>query len=137
MRHLRAAALTGLLLAIAGSTALAKDEPVTYPLWAEGAPGALGKETGNDNNPGDVPTITVFKPEKPNGAAIVICPGGGYGFLATDHEGKQVAEWLNSIGITGVMLKYRLGPKYKHPVMLNDAQRAIRTVRSKASGVGA
>lgn len=134
MRHAGAAALMGLLMATA--TSFAKDEPATIPLWAEEAPGALGKDPGGENNPGDVPTITIFKPEKPNGAAIVICPGGGYAFLATDHEGKQVAEWLNSLGITGVMLKYRLAPKYKHPTMLNDAQRAIRTVRSKASEWG-
>src|SRR5690349_6474528 len=108
MTHVRVVALAGLLMTGIGLSAFAKDEAATYPLWPDGAPGAMGKETGDDNNPGDVPTITVFKPEKPNGAAIVICPGGGYGFLATDHEGKQVAEWLNSVGITGVMLKYRL-----------------------------
>ncbi|MBX6313342.1 MAG: alpha/beta hydrolase [Isosphaeraceae bacterium] len=81
-----------------------------------------------------MPTITVWLPpaEKATGAAVVICPGGGYGFLATEHEGKQVAEWLNSLGVAGIMLKYRLGPKYRHPTMLSDAQRAIRTVRARA-----
>jgi acetyl esterase/lipase len=128
--------MTGLLTLAASAALIADDEPATYPLWPAGAPGALGKDAGGENNPGDIPTITVFKPEKPNGAAIVICPGGGYGFLATDHEGKQVAEWLNSVGITGVMLKYRLAPKYKHPIMLQDAQRALRTVRSKAKEWG-
>ncbi|MFO0950813.1 MAG: alpha/beta hydrolase [Isosphaeraceae bacterium] len=63
---------------------------------------------------------------------MVVCPGGGYGHLAMDHEGKQVAEWLNSLGVTAAVLKYRLGPRYQHPVMLQDAGRAIRTVRAHA-----
>src|SRR5205085_5120208 len=70
--------------------------------------------------------------DKANGCAVVICPGGGYGFLAVDHEGKQVAEWLNSLGVTAFMLKYRIAPRYKHPAPLDDAQRAIRTVRARA-----
>ena len=64
---------------------------------------------------------------------MVICPGGGYGGLAMDHEGKQIGAWLNEQGITGVIVKYRLGSKYNHPVPLGDAQRAIRLVRSKAA----
>jgi acetyl esterase/lipase len=121
----------------AGSSAFAADPPA-QPLWPEGAPGALGKEKGDDNHSGDIPTITVWLPpkDKATGAAIVICPGGGYGFLATEHEGKQVAEWLNSIGVAGIMLKYRLAPTYKHPAPLSDAQRAIRTVRAKAKDWG-
>lgn len=110
------------------------DEPKTFPLWPEGAPGAKGTETGDENHAGDVPTITVWlaPKEKATGAAVLICPGGGYGFLATDHEGKQVAEWLNGLGIAGIMLKYRLGPTYQHPVMIEDAQRAMRTIRARA-----
>ena len=104
-------------------------EPTTYPLWPEGAPGALGKEAA------DIPSITAYlaSPEKATGASVVVCPGGGYGALAIDHEGKQVAEWLNGVGVSAFVLKYRLGPKYRHPMMIQDAQRAIRTVRSKAS----
>ena len=100
----------------------------TYALWPEGAPGAVGKEDV------DVPSITIYSPKagRSNGASVVICPGGGYGFLAMDHEGKQVAEWLNSIGVTGVVLKYRLAPRYRHPAMIHDAQRAIRTVRARS-----
>ncbi len=131
------------LLALCGASMILAsqargDEPPTFPLWPEGAPGASGKEVGDDNHAGDIPTITVFLPskEKATGASVVICPGGGYGFLATEHEGRQVAEWLNSIGVAGVMLKYRLAPKYKHPAPLSDAQRAIRTVRSKAKEWG-
>ncbi|QDV33636.1 alpha/beta hydrolase [Tautonia plasticadhaerens] len=108
-------------------------EPVELRLWPGDAPGATGDE------PTDVPTITVYQadPATSTGAAIVICPGGGYGALAMDHEGHQVARWLNSIGITGVILKYRLGSSgYRHPVMLTDAQRAIRTVRQEADAWG-
>ncbi len=71
--------------------------------------------------------------ESRRGAAIVVCPGGGYGVLASDHEGQQVAKWLNTIGVTAAVLKYRLGPKYHHPAALQDVQRAIRYVRSHAS----
>jgi pectinesterase len=97
-------------------------------LWPDGAPGAVGKE------PLDIPTLTPFLPlpEKATGAAIIVCPGGGYGHLA-DHEGGPVAQWLNSIGITAFVLKYRLGPRYHHPAPLQDAARAIRTVRARAS----
>jgi acetyl esterase/lipase len=127
-----------LSLVVLVRAAAADEELKTYPLWPDGAPGALGKDAGNENNPGDIPTITVFRPdpEKATGAAVVICPGGGYGFLATEHEGSEVAHWLNSLGVTGVMLKYRLGPRYRHPVMIEDAQRAIRTVRARAKEWG-
>lgn len=124
-----------LTLIIAGSAVAAAEEPKTFPLWAEGAPGALGAETGDQYHAGDVPTLTVYRPDraKANGGSIVVCPGGGYGFLATDHEGKDVAEWARSLGLTAFVLKYRLAPRYKHPRMLEDAQRAIRTVRARAS----
>ncbi len=104
-------------------------EPVV--LWPEGAPGALGKE------PADVPTLTPYLPpkERATGAAVIVCPGGGYGRLA-EHEGRPVAEWLNTVGVTAFVLKYRLGPRYKHPAMLWDAARAIRTVRARASEWG-
>jgi acetyl esterase/lipase len=116
------------------SAAPADQASTTYPLWPDGAPGALGKETGDAFHAGDVPTITVYRPDpaRANGAAVVVCPGGGYGMLATEHEGKDVALWLNTLGVTAVVLKYRLGPQYHHPAMLQDAQRAIRTVRARA-----
>lgn len=102
---------------------------LTFPLWPDGAPGALGKEAK------DVPTLTGFlpAPDKATGAAIIICPGGGYGHLA-DHEGSHYARWLNEQGIAGFVLKYRLGSSgYRHPAMLQDAARAIRTVRARAA----
>lgn len=99
------------------------------PLWPDGAPGALGKSTN------DIPTLTPFLPAAgtATGAAIVICPGGGYGGLA-NHEGADYALYLNQHGITAFVLKYRLGSHgYRHPRMLEDAQRAIRTVRTRAA----
>ncbi len=101
--------------------------PKTELLWPKGAPGALG------DGDRDKPSLTVYLPpaEKANGTAVVVCPGGGYGFLAMDHEGKQVAEWYNARGVTAFVLKYRVAP-YRHPAPLNDAQRALRTVRARA-----
>jgi acetyl esterase/lipase/lysophospholipase L1-like esterase len=96
-------------------------------LWPNGAPGALG------SSPDDIPTLTPFIPkDKANGSAVIVCPGGGYQHLA-DHEGRPVAEWLNSIGITAFVLKYRIGPKYHHPAPLQDAARAVRLVRARAA----
>jgi acetyl esterase/lipase len=105
----------------------AGNTPKEYVLWSEGAPLAKGKQKA------DIPTVTVYLPpaDKANGAAIVICPGGGYGGLAMDHEGHQVARWLNSIGVAGVILKYRVAP-YRHPAPLLDAQRALRFTRAHA-----
>ena len=100
----------------------------SFPLWPEGAPGALGKEDK------DIPTLTPYWPDpaKATGAAIVICPGGGYGKLAP-HEGVDYARFLNEYGIAGFVLKYRLGSDgYRHPAMLQDAARAVRTVRARA-----
>ena len=99
-------------------------------LWTNGAPGAKGNEDG------DKPSLTIYLPskEKATGAAVVICPGGGYGHLAMDHEGHQIAQWLNSLGVAGFILKYRhRGVGYGHPAPLQDAQRAIRMVRSRAT----
>jgi acetyl esterase/lipase len=95
-------------------------------LWQGEAPGAKGKEAA------DIPGVWVYPAKKPNGAAVVVCPGGGYGAHALDHEGVQIADWLNGHGITAVVVKYRLGPKYNHPMPLGDAQRALRFTRSKA-----
>lgn len=98
------------------------------PLWANGTPGAKG------NTPRDIPTLTPFFAPADNnfGSAIVICPGGGYGGLAS-HEGPTYAQFLQKHGINAFVLKYRLGSAgYRHPIMLGDAARAIRTVRANA-----
>lgn len=103
------------------------NDPV--PLWPNGAPGALGTDEK------DRPTLTPYLPEpdKATGAALVICPGGGYAGLA-QHEGNDYALWFNQHGITAFVLKYRLGSNgYRHPAMLHDAARALRLVRAKAA----
>lgn len=96
-------------------------------LWTADAPGALGQADQ------DIPTLTPYLPTTgATGTAIVVCPGGGYGGLA-GHEGEGYAKWLADHGIAAFVLKYRLGSKgYRHPVMLGDASRAIRLVRSRA-----
>jgi len=101
-------------------------------LWDNGAPGASG------NAEIDVPTLTIYPAENSNhsNTGIVICPGGGYQHLAMAKEGFDIAKWLNERGISGFVLKYRLGPKYHYPVELWDAQRAIRYVRAHAGEFG-
>jgi acetyl esterase/lipase len=116
--------LLSLLLAVHGNAL----SPFTVPLWPGTPPGALGTAEK------DVPTLTVYLPDGATAAcpAVVICPGGGYGHLSMQLEGFAVAQWLNSLGVAGIVLKYRLpGDGYVHPVPLRDAQRALRTVRSK------
>jgi len=124
MRLLLVACLSGLLLA-----QRPVPEPAAFPLWDGAAPGAQG--TGD----ADIPTLAPWlaPPERATGLAVIVCPGGGYRGLAIDHEGKQVAQWFNSLGVSAFVLKYRLGQKYRHPVELGDAARALRTVRSRAA----
>jgi len=108
-----------------------KIEPERLKLWNGRAPIGDGKfEQGGAR-------ITVYKPEKGkgNGAAIVICPGGGYGGLAIEPEGHGIARWLNRHGIAGIVLEYRM-PAGRPHVPLLDAQRALRTVRSNAKDWG-
>src|SRR5262245_46885377 len=104
------------------------NQPAPIPLWANGAPGAKG------DAPDDVPSVQLYQPpaDKASGAVIVVCHGCSYSHLAP-HEGHDIAVWLNGVGVTAVVLKYRLGPKYQHPAMIQDALRAIRYTRSKAS----
>ncbi len=101
-------------------------------LWENGAPNAVGKE------PLDISTITPFlaSKETATGAAIVVFPGGGYSHLSEIKEGSDVAKWLNSLGISAFVVKYRLGMKYHHPNQLLDAARAMRAVRSRAKEWG-
>ncbi len=125
--------LSGLLHAEAPQAAVQAGQPAAsvaapIPLWAGAAPGALGQEAK------DTPTLTAFPPPagQANGASILILPGGGYGHLAA-HEGEGYARWFAAQGLTAYVLKYRLGSAgYRHPVMLHDAARGLRTVRAWA-----
>lgn len=125
------ACLLILAFAFAATIGRAQNEDAgkrTVLLWSEGAPDAKGP------GPEHQPSLEVFCPESnASGAAVVICPGGGYGNLALDHEGKQIAQYYNSIGVTAFVLTYRHSSTgYHHPTPLNDAKRAIRWVRDHA-----
>ena len=101
------------------------------PLWPNGAPGAVGKSEA------DIPAVSIYLPAaNPTQTLVVVAPGGGYQHLALDHEGLQVAQWLNAHGVAAVVLRYRLGPTYHHPIELGDAQRAIRYARAHAAEWG-
>jgi len=140
-RHLLIALWLGLLL-VTGTPGISQQRPAnpaglamsqevsTFPLWENGAPGALGHEDA------DIPTLTYYPALHGVPTAVIVAPGGGYRMLASNHEGRQVANWLNAAGITAFVLKYRLGPKYHHPIELGDAQRAIRWVRTHAAEYG-
>jgi acetyl esterase/lipase len=131
-------------LSLAGQAAATKTSSPVIPIWPAGTAQvdpSIPEEVvprnfelvKNIHNP----NLTVFRPENPNGAAVVICPGGGYGVIASGLEGYPIAEKLNEAGITAFVLKYRLpttkGAEFKHPVPLSDALRAIQLVRYHAS----
>ena len=115
---------------------MGKPDPsaTVLPLW-EGVEVPAGSFPGSLAG-GDPPTLAIHVPDEPNGTAVVVCPGGGYGTLATGHEGKDVAAWLNSLGITAGVLRYRVSPN-RHPAPLLDVQRAVRLMRSRAEEFGA
>ena len=101
-------------------------DATTIRLWEGKAPLAAGDE------PADVPKIDIYRPDKDaDGSAIVVCPGGGYGHLAP-HESEPIARWLNTLGVTGIVLTYRIAPRYHYPAAFMDVSRAIRTVRHRA-----
>jgi acetyl esterase/lipase len=116
-------------------------KPIVVPLWPNGAPNSNGLTgTEEDLNGGRVanvvnPTITIYPAAKPCGMAIIACPGGGYARLAMNHEGHDMAAWMNTMGITYVVLKYRMPNGHKE-VPLSDAQQAIRLVRQQAADYG-
>jgi acetyl esterase/lipase len=148
-----------LCLLVASTFTISAAEPrKTIELWPAGAPGEKGglPEEKDTSKPGDnlvagkpvirlgnvtKPTITIYRPSarKDTGAAVVVAPGGGYHILAMDLEGTEVCEWLNSIGVTGILLKYRV-PKRPdqpaHAAPLQDIQRAMGIIRSQASAWG-
>lgn len=123
------------------STMLSAQKPVELLLWPNGAPNSNGLTgTEEDLNGGRVanvvnPSITVYRAQKPNGMAIIMCPGGGYARLAMNHEGHDMASWFTTQGITYVVLKYRM-PNGNYEVPLSDAEQAIRLVREHAAEWG-
>jgi len=156
--HPRRFIVTLLIVAFAAAvevrSAAAADEPQPIPLWPDVAPGEKGDlpPEADTSQPGkglvagkplirlgnvSKPTITIYKPpaDKDTGAAVVVCPGGGYSILAYDLEGSEVCQWLNSVGVTGVLLKYRVPSRKglpKEAAALQDVQRAISIVRHRA-----
>lgn len=149
----------GFLLAAGLATRAPADDaakPMVLDVWPDKAPGedgAVGEEKAEKKGAEGVvtsitnvskPTLTVYRPDrdKDTGTAVVVCPGGGYNVLAWDHEGEQVARWLSSNGVTAAILKYRVprrpgSPKDEPPIQaLQDAQRALSLVRSKADEWG-
>jgi acetyl esterase/lipase len=121
--------MTVMVLSAQAAGAPALQDGQIIRLWQGPAPAALGADDS------DVPDLTVYLPRTvgPNTPAVIVCPGGGYSRLASNHEGRQVANFLNSLDMAAFVLKYRLGPRYHHPVELGDAQRAIRLVRANAA----
>lgn len=155
MRTILAAGVVLALVFVAGSgPALASGSPEVISLWPKDEPGEQGnigeeKDTTTAKDGlvagkpvirlGNVsrPTLTIFRPpkDKDTGAAVLVCPGGGYHILAMDLEGTEVCEWLNSIGVTGVLLKYRVPARAgqeRHAAPLQDAQRALGIIRQRA-----
>lgn len=118
---MRQTSLPFIALAIAGAQ-------TTIPLWDSRAPGALGDEDI------DKPTLTIYLPGSATVMpAVIVAPGGSYAHLSMDKEGSAPAKYLNDLGAAAFVLKYRLGPRYHHPIELGDAQRAIRMVRARAA----
>ncbi len=143
---IRFASLAWLLLLLTTSLAA---EPLEMELWPTGVPDLPAGEVGEivvEENASighkvvkvTKPKLVVYKPAaaKDTGAAVVVCPGGGYNILAIDHEGVDVCKWLNEIGVTGILLYYRV-PRHKtlekHIAPLQDAQRALRLSRANAA----
>jgi len=151
--------LAFLLVVLAGTCgSFAADPLKVISLWPGKAPGekvGLGEEKDTTKNSDDLvggrrlirlgnvsqPSITVYSPpaDKDTKAAVMVCPGGGYHILAMDLEGTEVCEWLNSIGVTGILLKYRVPKREgqeKHAAALQDAQRAMGLARMNAKALG-
>ncbi len=135
-----------LLLFLCFISGVTYGQDLVLPLWPEGIPCSNEHEmVTKDQGPGrglflskvHTPDIAVYKPERPNGTAVLICPGGGYAVLAYDWEGTEFAKWFNALGITAVVLKYRLphweSEECRDKVALPDAQQAMRLIRQHAS----
>ncbi|MGO8676203.1 MAG: alpha/beta hydrolase [Limisphaerales bacterium] len=159
MNKILVSCLVWLLTAVgAGSLGFGATVSEPIPLWPKGAPdekGDVGEEHDTTKADGGLvagqrvirlgnvskPTITLYRPakDKDTGTAVVVCPGGGYSILAMDLEGTEICEWFNSIGVTGVLLKYRVPTRPgddEHILPLQDAQRALGLVRFHAKEWG-
>src|SRR4051812_43934005 len=129
IRHLPAVRLLAIAAMFVQTSNTFAAEAETIYLWENGAPGAKGEAEK------DKPKLFAYPAPESSavGTAIIICPGGGYGNLSMDKEGKLVAEWLNTLGVTAFVLDYRHNGKgYQHPAPLDDVQRAVRYVRTNA-----
>lgn len=147
-----AAGLSLLAIVACGRPVIAAEPLPPIPLWPGDAPGEKGDipPEGEQPSKGDnitrvqnvsKPTLTIYRPpaDKDTGTAVIICPGGGYGILAWNHEGTEVAEFLNTLGVTGILLKYRVPARKgqeKYVAPLQDAQRAVGLVRHRAKEWG-
>jgi acetyl esterase/lipase len=150
---MKATSIPAWLFCLLGSSALGTlahaAEPVTLKLWPDGPPTAMAPKSeatakliqsyggATPSRITDVtdPTITIYRPEKSNGASVIVAPGGGFMFLSYAHEGTQVCEWLNTLGVTAVLLKYRTptrDEKEAFELPVQDAQRALGLVRHHA-----
>lgn len=128
------------ILALLAFASLAVAAPQTIELWPEGVPGlkaGASPEKITDGRTSNIhhPVLLVFKPEKPNGTAVIFCSGGGYTRISANPNGDSSTRLLNKLGITVFVLKYRLSD-YGHPAPLQDVLRAVRVVRSRAPDLG-
>lgn len=130
-----------LVLAALAPASLSAADPAVIELWPEGVPGlhagALPEDTSRAGWISNVnhPSVAVYRPDAPNGTAAIVCPGGSYANLSYEAEGIKSSLWLNRLGVTAFLLKYRL-KEYGQPAPLQDILRAIRTVRSRATELG-
>lgn len=142
--HFQTPRLIRFLLTLGGSALLAgvlraADHPV-IPLWPEGVPGLRADAADEKLENTSVtnvhrPTLTLFTPARPNGTAVIVCPGGGYNHLSIENEGSLIAQRFNAMGVTAFVLHYRLN-EYGHPAPLRDVLRAVRLVRSRSAEFG-
>jgi acetyl esterase/lipase len=128
MKFNRALAITFFCLASFSAVWAAPSNSIL--LWPHGAPGALGATDA------DKPMIDVYVPQKFSGTAVLVVPGGAYHHLALDHEGAQVAQWLNDRGVAAFVLHYRIAPRYHYPAPIQDGERAMRYIRAHATDYG-
>jgi acetyl esterase/lipase len=131
-RSLRAFLLLLPVILLPGALVYYETPPAGELLWPEGAPGAQGQLRA------DKPAMTLLLPSdrRTDRAAVIVCPGGSYRHLFDGHEGREPAEWLRKRGAVGIVLRYRIAPRYGYPAPMLDLQRAIRMVRARASEWG-